>query len=107
MTSIDPSAHPEGHTSCSHKLPPPQAIVDYPMFLVHEIVAALWDSGMDRFSKTCFGSGGLPDLRAFWDHVSGEDWFKNHPVRDDGDRLAYSIPCSMFGDDARLYKVRL
>ena len=79
-------------------------VVGFPMFPVHEYLAVLWDCGEDQFASTCFGSGGIDDLDQFWRHVSEEPWYKKHPVSKKPDRLPFTIPCSMFGDDARVFK---
>jgi hypothetical protein len=84
-----------------------EEVVGFPMFCVHEYLSMLWDCGETQFSQTCFGKGGFADLQNFWQHVSAEAWYKKHPVSEDAERLSYSIPCSMFGDDARIYKEQM
>jgi hypothetical protein len=81
-----------------------EEIVGFPMFCVHEYLAVLWDAGPDRFATTCFRRGGEDDLGKFRERVSGEPWYTNHPVSREPDRLKSSIPATVFGDDARVFK---
>lgn len=79
-------------------------IVSIPMFPIHEYLAAVWGTGQDRFTETCFSSDGLPSLDRFWKHVSHMSWARNHPAQSDPARMPFTIPVCFFGDDARVYK---
>ena len=81
-----------------------EVVMDLPMFPVREVFSMLWESGPERFAKSCLGPGGHADLALFWHHVSHMPWAHAHPCRGDPDRLPHTIPVTIFGDDARLYK---
>jgi hypothetical protein len=74
------------------------------MFPVHEIFAALYNAGWDQFSKSCFGDYGQEVIHHFWEHTKHMHWNSTHPARQNPACIDYTIPCSFFGDEGRLYK---
>jgi hypothetical protein len=65
-----------------------------------------WPGVMVRADRTMsyLEGEGLPCLADFWNHIGHTDWCKQHPLHQEPDRVAFTIPATMFGDDARIYK---
>ena len=83
-----------------------ESIIRLPIYPVHEYLSAIHDFGDDQLQISCLGSNGLESVGEFWHHVSHLPWSQNHPATQPGrvDRLPYTIPACLFGDDARLFK---
>ena len=83
-----------------------ERIIRLPIYPAHEYLSAIHDFGDDQLQISCLGSNGLESVGEFWHHVSHLPWSQNHPATQPGrvDRLPYTIPACLFGDDARLFK---
>ena len=77
-----------------------EEVIPLAMYPIHEFLYMLHEAGENKFEEI----SGSSSVSRFWHHVSGQAWFQKHPVSKDPGRLPFAIPCTMFGDDARLYK---
>ena len=81
-----------------------EVCMQFPMLPVHEFLADLWERGESTFAASCFATDGAACVPQFWSHCSHMQWCKDHPCQQQPDRMGFTIPAAMFGDDARLYR---
>jgi hypothetical protein len=84
--------------------PDSEVVTQLPMFLPHEFLAVLYDSGQQRFAESCFGHHGFSAVGEFWSHTRHLSWSRNHPARARPECLNWTIPACLFADDGRLYR---
>lgn len=81
-----------------------EVLEQFPMLPLHEIFAMLAERDDDCFATSCFGPEGLESCADFWAHVGSQAWCSNHPAVQHPDRLPFTVPAAMFGDDCRIFK---
>jgi hypothetical protein len=70
-------------------------IVQYPALAPHEYWAALHKVGL--LESVLVGDGMRPDV--FWQGVQSEEWFQRHPDLKVHERLPFTIPIRVHGDE--------
>ncbi len=82
----------------------PPAEINLPILLPHELWAAAFGMGPDRWVTTVLG-GPLDgsSVAEWWRHmVQHSGWARNHPVVVQTEMLQYLVPLSLYGDSARV-----
>ena len=79
-----------------------EEVLDHPICMPYEWLAALWSRGLDEF-HTLVG-GGSADFAYFWEKARSCEWAATHPVYEDPAKLSLSVPFALFGDDAGVFE---
>ena len=72
----------------------------FPFLAPHEVAAALFEQGEDKFREFCVKNNDDMQLADFWAGLTEEDWFKSHPILQTTPDLNKVIPICLHADEA-------
>lgn len=79
--------------------------IKHPIFLPHEMLAAVSNAGPTIIEKALLGPAGIEAVAAFWrSPAAAVTGLNTHPARAAGEsELAWTLPLELFGDDATIW----